>query len=362
MTKHLPSTRRGFTLIELLVVIAIIAILIALLLPAVQKVREAANRTQCTNNLKQLGLAMHGYHDAVRVLPAGYQGAFWTLPGVTLTNNTSMRWSALAAILPYIEQANVKLDTSVPLFGPVGADATIPQVIAAGFNSGVGGKVAAQNANPTATMIKVLLCPSDKSQPVPTAVNQAAPFPAPGNYVACGGSGEVAGSTSVGDYRGANGLYFKDSAIRLTDVTDGLSNTAAVSESTLGAGGANFTSATAQDVRRYHLEFGSTETTLVATDCATAPNSSSWSPARNYSWADGASRGALYNHYLRPNDPLPDCMRRVNPGLKAARSFHPGGVNLMLGDGSVRFVSDNVTTTTWRAVGTRNGGEVFSDF
>jgi prepilin-type processing-associated H-X9-DG protein len=180
-------------------------------------------------------------------------------------------------------------------------------------------------------------------------------MPGPNNYVANGGSGVIAGSSSIGDYRNADGVLYADSSTRMTHISDGTSNTAAYSETILGAGGPNFTATTPQDVRVYHMEFGSTNAAMTLADCDA---NTTWSPARNYAWADGPSRGAMYNHYLAPNSTRPDCMRRVNPGIKAARSRHPGGVNLMLCDGSVRFVRDTVPANVWMSLSTRASGEV----
>ncbi len=327
--------RQGFTLIELLVVIAIIAILIALLVPAFQKVREAANRISCTNNLKQLGLALHNYHDANRHLPYGYQVKQWSGEGGTVPAG-HFRWSVLAELTPYLEQSNVyrTLDLDYPLYG--GPDSDPPY------------SVFPPNRDGVALIVPIFLCPSDR-------FTQVRDDRGPGNYVACAGSG-----ANGGDATDADGSFFVNSRIRLTDILDGTSNTAAMSESLLGPGtGSNYTitDPALVDPQTMYRSLGFSDT-LSEANCA---GTTEWRTHRGSTWADGAYPNGLYNHYYRPNDNEPDCLRHSNPGWRAARSRHPGGVNILLGDGSVHFIVDTVDLSAWRALSTINNGEVITD-
>lgn len=325
--------RNGFTLIELLVVIGIIGALIGLLLPAVQKAREAANRMSCSSRLRQLGLALHHYHDAVGTFPPAYQEKVWP-PDPTVPKEHH-RWSVLAHLTPYLERTNVykTLDLSYPLVG--GPSSSPPFSVFPVNQFGVSQKVT------------LFLCPSDTGLVVD-------PRFTPINYVACSGDG-----SNGGQGIGATGIFCINSRSRIADVTDGTSNTAAMSESLIGQGGSNFTGPGPIDVRTVYCALGVGTGGLTETERDTC---TTWNVRRGRCWADGDYNSTLYNHHDAPNPAKPDLVRHNNPGWRAARSNHAGGANVLLADGSVRFVTQTVDLTTWRSLATRAGGEAGPQF
>jgi prepilin-type N-terminal cleavage/methylation domain-containing protein/prepilin-type processing-associated H-X9-DG protein len=322
----LPRPRRAFTLIELLVVIAIIAVLIALLLPAVQAAREAARRTQCRNNLKQIGLALHNYHDVHGALPQGRGGA---IPGV---------FSAHAYLLAFLEQGNLRnlVDFSAA-----------PTTFSIGDGTVFDG---APNHDAATTVLASLLCPSDGSDGRVPGSEFAAT-----SYAANAGSGTAA----FGSLTGADGVFFRGSAVGFRHMTDGSSQTAAFSERLLGTGAAVAPGGTVP-ADRYMLELpGGGDTTPAI--CGNA-SSGMWYAERGAKWILGNYGNTLYNHYYTPNAVPWDCMNmQQQKALGAARSHHPGGVTLLWCDGSVRFAADGVNLAVWRAASTRSGGEVAGD-
>ncbi len=327
------ALRRAFTLVELLVVIAIIGILIALLLPAVQAAREASRRMGCANNLKQLGLALHDFNDAVGHLPSGADAK--PFPAAPTHPHNFYRWSALVHLLPYLEQSNTynQLDLSLPLYG-------------ANF------QVTSENKAAVALVLPLFLCPSDKQEAVTEGFG-------PTNYAVGTGTGTGGGTPFDTD-----GPFFVNSQTRLADVTDGTSNTAFMSESLLGEGPEGTTDATVMDFRRDYAFFLSAPLTDAL---CSKPVTYNYSNRRGFSWANGEYRCGFYNHYYTPNRAVFDCIgvqifgaiekRQAPFGWRTARSNHPGAVNLLLGDGSVRPVRDEIDPAVWRALATRDGGE-----
>jgi prepilin-type N-terminal cleavage/methylation domain-containing protein/prepilin-type processing-associated H-X9-DG protein len=293
--------RPGFTLIELLVVIAIIAVLIGLLVPAVQKVREAGNRMACSNNLKQIALACHNYHDAHKTLPVGGWDWGWGT------------WQV--GVLPYVEEENAfrlyrnYLGKDNPGGPPVYSDPV--------------------NRPVTGKRFAVFTCPSDTPNATPvwgiTSHNYAVNY---GNTTANRASpyrGVVFGGAPFG-YR---------LVVRLTDITDGTSNTLLAAEVVQGQG---------MDVRGFTWDgvYAGFETYL-------GPNSSQ---------PDVVGSGGFCQYPFLNNPP---CVRGP-ADIYAARSRHPGGVQVALCDGSVRFVEDSISLATWRALSTSRGGETVGDF
>ena len=328
--------RAGFTLIELLVVIAIIGILIALLLPAVQAARESARRMNCTSNMKQLGIALAHYHDAARHFP----GVRDTYP---------MAFSAHARLLPFCEQQ--PLFQQIDFTGIMGATTTYKGV----------------NAAPAAVAVPVFNCPSDLGY-VPGG-NGATPGVTFGgtNYVTCTGTGASASGVINGDYLTADGIFILASAtgmqpIRMADIRDGLSGTAAFSESICGNGMAAL-SAAPNPLPRNAQMLLATDINGSAMDPATCAATTTVTGQRGDRWINGGYLSTAYNHFLIPNSTTFDCLNTANNfGLKGARSWHPGGVNLLLADGSVRFVAETIAQPVWKALATRAANEVVGDF
>jgi len=339
--------RRAFTLVELLVVIAIIGILIALLLPAVQAAREAARRSQCTNNLKQITLALHNFHDSRGAFPVGSPSK--TCTGYETIPGWQYRWGPLAMLTPYMEQFNVykSLNLDVPLYGHTGV-----------YN-GPGVGVHPSNQGPVSQEISFFYCPSDKSQKVEPAFGAT-------NYMACWGrSAPTSTGTAMFD---TDGLFNDKSGIRFADVIDGTSNTAAFSETILpdpnmpSSGGVVLT----QDNKDLVIVGAPSSGGPFLTEdwCSRFGQPVAARPNRGARWVDGFVLYTAYYHWQGPNSPIPDCSKwaPLRSLWQSARSRHPGGVNVGFADGSIRFVSSTVDLNVWRAAGSRNGGEVLGNF
>ncbi len=322
--------RCAFTLIELLVVIAIIAILIALLVPAVQKVREAAARAQCTNNLKQIGLALHGFHDQYKRFPEA-------------RDPFPLAFSPQAHLLPYLEQP--ALVQMIDFTGANGATSTYKGI----------------NATAAATPVAGFNCPSDNGN-VPGG-NGATPGVVFGgtNYSSCTGTGASSSGVLNGDYVSGDGVFLllPGGPIRMTSITDGTSNTACFSESVYGDGTAALSPAPpAPDPLNLARDINGS-----GMDPVTCAATTTYTGQRGDRWINGGYLSTAYNHWTTPNSSTFDCLNTSNNfGLKTARSRHVGGVNLLLCDGSVRFVADNINFATWQALATRGNDDVVGPY
>jgi prepilin-type N-terminal cleavage/methylation domain-containing protein/prepilin-type processing-associated H-X9-DG protein len=336
MDVRTSDTRRaGFTLIELLVVIAIIAVLIALLLPAVQAAREAARRTQCTNNLKQIGLALHNYHAPWNSFPVGFLYAYrGVLP---ISSPLQYRWSVLAQMAPFLEQAN--LYNALNFDFPIAHQPTTSGALFWPYFPA--------NTTAMATQVALFVCPSDGAPP--PAVGSG-----PTSYAFCAGDG-----SGGGDATGADGTFILGLPQSVASLTDGTSQTAAASEQLLGIAGP-YSQPTPLPVPSPLIRAMARVVAGPLTDAACAVAGNGWLLNRGSGWWDGNYQNTLYNHYLTPNARRPDCIVYHNPGWKGARSLHPGGVNLLFGDGHSTFIKETVDARIWRAIATRAGGEVIS--
>lgn len=349
------SDRRAFTLIELLVVIAIIAVLVALLLPAVQAAREAARRAQCVSNLKQIGLAMHHYHSTHNLFPPGRINSH-----VARTGNC---WGLYAQLLPQMEA----------------------QAVFNSFNFNIAPDsdytttASAANRTGAVTFLNILNCPSDSA---PTLVTIGASAYATHNYLMNTGSTYAVTQNPTPPLGVPNGVFFENSAVSLAAITDGSSQTVAVSETIRstdgGPTGFNTLTVFARDPLAGFVLTGnntagngppvvSDADYLIRCQTSSPP---AFQPTRGVKWHYGAPGHSMYNHRRPPNDRGYDCRGGLPHSDKSdpewnnlslnitSRSRHPGGVNSLLGDGSVRFQKNSSNVAVWQTLGSRNGGEV----
>jgi prepilin-type N-terminal cleavage/methylation domain-containing protein/prepilin-type processing-associated H-X9-DG protein len=361
-------SRRGFTLIELLVVIAIIAVLIALLLPAVQAAREAARRAQCVNNLKQIGIALHNYHEVHNSFPMGASLNMYTIsPALWRAKNS---WGHFAGLAPYLESQAI--------------------YNAANFNWGVeegtDSIVFWTNSTAADSQISYLLCPSDPNAGKGAGATVAGvnfPDIDTSNYFACFGTStnQTCNGCNVNTFQDmtglrTNGMFGMQQNYGIQACTDGTSNTIAYSESciapTQGNGGTKYIGMNGIAMPVALIAQTDARNDVVDMNTAIAACDAAWKAGRNIDrqrgrdWAHGCVGQTLFNTIITPNSKDHPWLVCSNVGSTAigvfsnAASYHPGGVNTLFSDGSVRFVKDSINPTVWWGLGTRNGGEVIS--
>jgi prepilin-type N-terminal cleavage/methylation domain-containing protein/prepilin-type processing-associated H-X9-DG protein len=349
-----PLQRRGFTLIELLVVIAIIAVLIALLLPAVQAAREAARRIQCTNNLKQIGLALHSYHSAQGSFPMGVSR--WGSTSAFYWDN----WSGQALMLSALEQ-NAMYNAANFMVGN---------------NETGAGPGYYMNLTVTNAKLSVFLCPSDGNAGSVSVTNNGNNNLLDNSYVGSVGTTTLSPNGGTGSWStaGSTGIFWYWTSYGVESVQDGTSNTIAFSEALVGGPSSTLayrgtavlnvggTTDQLQDANSNQAAI----TAGLAKCTAAYQKSSGLNNARGIFWEVGAVGMTLFNTIVPPNSvqyKWSAC--RSNSGgwpdqatYSNASSNHPGGVNTCMADGSVKFMKDSVNQRTWWSLGTRSNGEV----
>lgn len=338
-------------------VVAIIGVLVALLLPAVQSVREAARRTQCANNIRQMVLAAHNYESALRRLPG-------------LGTDTSDTFSPQARLLPYLEQANLQdlIDFDQPF--------TDPNFSGPSYRSPIN----PVHALAAQTSVAPFLCPSDSS-PIKRTYRDS--IWAGHNYMLSLGSGQGLAYDAVAQR--TDGLFYYESRTRFAEITDGMSNTVFAAEVTRGREGYQPEGATvAEQLRNVEprkayanvsrcyrpvypggglaeggvapaIQNPNLETLI--NDCA----SLRWGTDRAFTWIWGRESRVQVNGYANPNSPIPDVIGHGR-GWMTARSWHSVSVNVAMCDGSVRAIGNDIDNQLWRALWSKNGGEVVGDF
>ncbi|GAA5506335.1 DUF1559 domain-containing protein [Novipirellula caenicola] len=345
MRYHPPNRRRrraAFTLVELLVVIAIIGVLVALLLPAVQAAREAARRMSCSNNLKQIALAVHNYESTFKVIPA-------------MTGSSS--FSVQARVLPYIEQAGLSdlINFEEPLLvGPAWM---------ARFNP--------KQRDAITSVVPTFLCPSDVGDP-----NFATVF-ADGSEGTCGGLSYMFSygsgtDTHYDDRYRTDGMVWTDSWAGFRDCLDGTSNTVLIAETVLGDQTSGVSEATPEGPHRRIANWGSTtgnvapnpgfldDGTLISNpdlDTIYPARITSYSGNRGQSWIRGVPYATVINGYMTPNHRIPD-IGIHGRGFFASRSYHSGGSMHAMLDGSIHFLTDSIDRDLYHALFSRDGREV----
>ncbi len=376
----------GFTLVELLVVIAIIGVLVGLLLPAVQAAREAARRMSCSNNFKQIGLAIHNYHSAYKQLPKHLGGSGSDLQGADRyyrasdrTNNQQL--SIFVGLTPFMEQQAIweeianpnSVDLSspgglrTPPWPPMGPTPTDENNVSPSTNT--------RNTayRPWMTEIPTLRCPSDPGT--------GAPAMGRSNYAACLGdanryndSGPYSSRLVLDSFRAlevrasGRGMFVSRVANRFRDVLDGLSNTVMAAEIATDLGDLNIRTIANRGVGPTDVQ----ENPLSCRGDIDPERPQYWDPSvnslvaanqgRGYRWASGNAPFTSMNTILPPNSELCIAFGATGLGIMPPSSQHQGGVHILMGDGAVRFVSENIDRDTYRNLGGIADGNVLGEF
>lgn len=356
----MKSRRRGFTLIELLVVIAIIAILIALLLPAVQQAREAARRTQCRNNMKQLGLAFHNYHDVYGIYPLAYCWRIGTQLGLVLGDSPNSPdedfnlHGYTEFILPYMDQLNVynRINFQAAAFSPVNMS-IIPPLSNPVYNQTY------NNQAVTSEIIPAFLCPSaprtankgtfnygaSLGLPVPLLVNGAFIDYAPMGGVRSGFNNLVISPAAGGPEAERAGLMQNDSALSVTKVTDGSSNTIALGE----LAGRNTLWRKGKKIQ----DHSASSTSMTGTSGGQWNELDHWENWNAGTGYDGVQLGT------GGGPCIVNCSNESGCGMY---SFHTGTVTVLMGDGAARSLGDNTSAVTIGRLITAQGGTLPGEF
>lgn len=332
-----PRSRLAFTLIELMVVVGIISIVAAMTLPAVQSAREAARRSQCLNNLKQLGIAIQGYEELSNMLPPALMG-YNSMKKPTYYGYHSV----VTRILPFIERGleynSINFDLSTYPLETIAWPQMHPEEMVAN----------AANSSVYKVRIDGFLCPSDGRPQVGSG----------NSYRGCTGVGPRLSQTAE-FLDSANGTFPEIGFVRQSSILDGLSQTVCYSERILGSAVSGSSLLLKDSYALNSVVFDADQLLAGCTLSATYGSEAFTSNGRWWFWT-GRER-TLYTHTQTPNGRIIDCLigsSRTAPGMATARSNHPGGVNALFADGSARFVKDSVSLAVWRAYATKAGGEV----
>jgi type II secretory pathway pseudopilin PulG len=364
-------------LVELLVVIAIIGALIALLLPAVQAAREAARRSQCTNKLKQLGLACHNYHDVHNSLPAGRSGSSTTNTTSAATFQEWSRFSMFVAVLPFIEQTSLYETITIAMGAKKIGGATVNGNAFhpwEGSETGTGGSGAVWRA--ARTKLDPLFCPSDTQWRVRNYDDHG-----PTSYAVS--AGDYTPLTDDYEFGRSRGPFAPCRWFGLESISDGTSNTILFSEHVTSRLDRKFRGVVGNiATSSLPTASGGCETTFIAKTCLDAVSKGEYVSTVSINsgygdrWMDAANYFTWINTILPPNSPTCRTSGDPNPMINPPTSFHSGGVNTALGDASVRFVSDTINAGTltasgplcvssgsspfgvWGAMGSKDGGEI----
>ncbi len=349
--------RQGFTLIEVLVVISIIGVLVALLLPAVQSAREAGRRAQCSNNLKQIGLAMSTYENTHGVFPPGRIN--------TYVSGNGHCWGAYSQLMPQLEMQT--LFNAMNFCMNPDPDYTTTS--------------AAVNQTAAVTVVSTLLCPTDAG---PSLVPVGGGNYAGHNYLLNVGTGYSVIQRPAAPLTVPNGLFYENSAVSMAMITDGSSQTVAISETTRSRAGAptgfNGLTVLAHDPLAGFVITGNNTAghgppivsdADYAIQCLVS-KPPGFQATRGIKWLYGAPGHSMYNHRRPPNDARSDCRGGLPHSDKSradwqnltlnitARSGHSGGAQSLFCDGHVQFVKNTVNSATWQGLGSRNGQEIVS--